>query len=108
MQKSYLFVTFLVSLFIFNNIAAQERDGGIPISDNFTSGGNAAPTSVAKNWYEKFAIRGYAQLRYNRLLETNPDLGCEQCDKSWGEGGGFFMRRVRVIFFGQISPRVYF
>lgn len=62
----------------------------------------------SKKWYDKINVRGYAQLRYNRLLETNPDLGCEQCDKSWGEGGGFFLRRVRVIFFGQISPRVYF
>ena len=48
------------------------------------------------------------QTRYNRLFETNPELKCEQCDKSWGEGGGFYLRRVRVIFFGQISKRVYF
>lgn len=64
--------------------------------------------SPSKKWYDRINVRGYAQLRYNRLLETNPDLGCEQCDKSWGEGGGFFLRRVRVIFFGQISERVYF
>jgi hypothetical protein len=32
-------------------------------------------------WYDKIAIRGYLQARYNRLLETNPDLKCEQCDK---------------------------
>lgn len=61
-----------------------------------------------KEWYQKFAIRGYAQVRYNRLLETNDKLGCEQCDKSWGEGGGFFIRRMRIIFFGQISDQVYF
>jgi len=59
-------------------------------------------------WYDKINIRGYAQLRYNRLLETNPNLGCEQCDRSWGNNGGFFMRRIRIIFFGQIHPRVYF
>jgi hypothetical protein len=41
-------------------------------------------------------------------LETNPDLGCEQCDKSWGGGNGFFFRRIRIIFFGQIHERVYF
>lgn len=61
-----------------------------------------------KKWYDNFAIRGYAQVRYNRLLETNEDLGCEQCDKSWGGDGGFFIRRARIIFFGQIHPRVYF
>ncbi len=61
-----------------------------------------------KKWYESFSIRGYAQVRYNRLLETNENLNCEQCDKSWGKEGGFFMRRMRIIFFGQISKHVYF
>lgn len=59
-------------------------------------------------WFDRISVRGYMQLRYNRLLETNPDLRCEQCDKSWGEGGGFFIRRARIVFFGQISQRVYF
>ncbi|WP_294679136.1 porin [uncultured Fluviicola sp.] len=62
----------------------------------------------SKSWYDRFAIRGYGQVRYNRLLETNPELKCEQCDKSWGENGGFFIRRLRIIFYGQISQRVYF
>ena len=43
-----------------------------------------------KKWYESISIRGYAQFRYNRLLETNSKLGCEQCDRSWGNNGGFF------------------
>jgi len=47
-------------------------------------------------------------VRYNRLLETNPNLGCDQCDRSWGNNGGFFLRRIRIIFFGQISKQVYF
>lgn len=62
----------------------------------------------AKPWFEKVSIRGYSQVRYNRLLETNPDLRCEQCDKSWGEDGGIFIRRLRVIIFGQISDRIYY
>jgi hypothetical protein len=61
-----------------------------------------------QGWYEKINLRGYAQVRYNRLFETNPDLKCEQCDRSWGEDGGFFFRRIRMIFFGNINPRVYF
>ena len=63
---------------------------------------------IEKEWYESFKIRGYVQARYNRLLETNPDLGCEQCDRSWGDEGGFFLRRIRIIFFGQIYKNVYF
>ncbi len=62
----------------------------------------------AKHWYETIALRGYAQLRYNRFLETNSQLKCEQCDRSWGENGGFFLRRIRLIFSGNIHDRVYF
>ena len=61
-----------------------------------------------KKWYDTFTIRGYLQARYNRLLETNSQLKCEQCDRSWGENGGFFLRRARVVFSGQIGKQVYF
>jgi hypothetical protein len=63
---------------------------------------------IVKKWFENIHIRGYMQFRYNRLAETNKDLKCEQCDRSWGDGGGFFFRRVRVIIFGQLTKRIYF
>ena len=63
---------------------------------------------VEKKWYDTFTIRGYLQARYSRLLETNAKLKCEQCDRSWGENGGIFIRRARVIFSGQIGKQVYF
>ncbi len=60
-------------------------------------------------WFESIQMRGYAQLRYNGLLETNPDLQCAQCDRSWGGGtNGFFFRRIRLIFYGQVHEKVYF
>ncbi len=65
------------------------------------------PAPVRKPWYESFSIRGYGQVRYNRLLETNDQLKCEQCDRSWGENGGFFIRRARIIFSGYVHPQVY-
>lgn len=68
----------------------------------------AAKPVAEKKWFETISVRGYVQARYNRLLETNPNLGNEQGDRSWGKGGGFFLRRARVILFGQISKQVYF
>ena len=62
---------------------------------------------LAKKWFERISLRGYAQVRYNRLFETNSKLKCEQCDKSWGENGGFFVRRGRRIFSGDVSDRLY-
>jgi hypothetical protein len=79
----------------------------------FTLAGNEPKSADTKTppakkaWYENIQFRGYTQTRYNRLLETNPLLKCDQCDRSIGEDGGFFIRRLRLIWFGQIHPRVY-
>jgi hypothetical protein len=58
-------------------------------------------------WYEKLSLRGYAQFRYNRLLETNPDLKCEQCDKSIGKGQSFAFRRARLVLSGDVHDRFF-
>jgi hypothetical protein len=65
-------------------------------------GAAAAPPKTAK-----LELSGYMQFRYNRLLETNPDLRCEQCDRSWGAPGGFSFRRIRIRFAARVHPRVY-
>jgi hypothetical protein len=65
-------------------------------------------TEKKVNWYDKVSIRGYMQVRYNRLLETNPKLKNEQGDRSWGDNGGLFIRRMRIILYGQLHERVYF
>lgn len=93
------FTVLILSFFLYSfNTFAQ--------SDN--SRGNSTSGIVPKKaWYESLSIRGYMQIRYNRLLESNENLGCEQCDRSWGKDGGFFIRRMRVIIFGQISDNVY-
>lgn len=66
----------------------------------------AAADDAPAAWYERLSLRGYAQVRYNRLLETNPALQCDQCDRSIGEGGGFFIRRARLVVSGAVHPRV--
>ncbi|MBP9069804.1 MAG: porin [Bacteroidia bacterium] len=67
-----------------------------------------APKEEKKShWYDKFAIRGYCQVRYNRFLETNPKLVSEQGDKSIGDKQGVFIRRMRIIFSGQVHEHVY-
>ena len=66
------------------------------------------PPVAKKHWYETISLRGYMQVRYNRLLETNKKLKCEQCDRSWGEGGGFIIRRGRLILSGNLTNNIYF
>lgn len=66
------------------------------------------PAPAKKAWYQTLSLGGYMQVRYNRLLETNDDLKCEQCDKSWGGTGGFFIRRMRLKISGNLHERVFF
>jgi hypothetical protein len=67
----------------------------------------ASASSTTPKWYDKLSLRGYAQFRYNRLLETNPDLKCEQCDRSIGSGQTFSFRRARLIFSGDVHERLF-
>jgi len=76
-------------------------------AEEFQPANNDKSTSD-KKWYESFAIRGYAQFRYNAILEKDSKLKCEQCDRNWSETGGFSIRRMRIILYGHIGKRVYF
>jgi phosphate-selective porin len=60
----------------------------------------------SRAWYERLSLRGYAQVRYNRLLETNNRLTCSQCDRSIGNSGGIFLRRGRLVLSGDVHPRL--
>lgn len=66
----------------------------------------AATPARPRPWYERISLRGYAQVRYNRLLESNEQLTCAQCDRSIGGNGGIFLRRGRLIFSGNVHDRV--
>lgn len=92
---------------------SQEIKGETPINPEVKK--DSVPAQVVvkevvkeapKKWYDQIAIRGYAQFRYNRFLETNDSLKNEQGDKSWGSGG-ISIRRMRVIISGNVHERVY-
>lgn len=68
---------------------------------------SSKPAVSTAKWYDKISLRGYAQFRYNRLLETNPDLKCEQCDKSIGKGQSFSFRRGRIVLSGDVHERFF-
>ncbi len=101
MNKIYMAA--VCCFFMGNEIIAQNTSA----KDSITLATNSLQKASTSKWYDKLNIRGYAQLRYNGLYETNEDLQCEQCDKSLGGVDDFFLRRMRIIFYGQISERVY-
>jgi hypothetical protein len=83
------------------SLPAWAQEPGTPLNE-------AINNVLANKWYERIQLRGYAQFRYNRLFESNRDLKCKQCDRSIGDKQGFFMRRARLIFSGNLNDRLFF
>jgi len=54
------------------------------------------------------SIKGYLQVRYHGLLQTNEELRCQQCDRSWGAPASFSLRRARIVFSGNVNGRLSF
>ena len=103
MKKTFnlLFISFL-----FTNIVFSQDTTNVKVEQNVVDESKKVETK--SHWFDKINIRGYTQVRYNRLFESNSDFKSEQGDKSIGYNGGFFIRRMRIIFFGQLNEHVYF
>ncbi|MCZ2342399.1 MAG: OprO/OprP family phosphate-selective porin [Bacteroidales bacterium] len=68
------------------------------------------PNKKSKKWYEKLNLRGYSQVRYGRTAGQDPNgaepflLGDRLVN---GRAENFFIRRSRIILFGDISEHLY-
>ncbi len=62
-----------------------------------------------KHWYEKIKIRGYTQVRYNRIpgIKRNDDLRNSQGDRFLGKENGFGIRRARLVVQGDVHDHVF-
>lgn len=95
-------VAVLLLLCAFESATAQGT-----AQDSIKKATPAAPAHTPSKWYDKISLKGYSQFRYNRFLETNADLQCEQCDKGVGKNQAFEFRRARLILSGNIHERVF-
>ena len=63
-MKAFLFLL----LVLVNSAYAQEK--GTSLADMQ----KVVNDTLASKWYERIQMKGYAQIRYSRLLETNRNL----------------------------------
>jgi hypothetical protein len=56
-----------------------------------------------KPWYDRIHIRGYTQVRFNRLYTSNDRLKNDLGDKTIGENNGISLRRARLIIYGEVA-----
>ncbi|SFR94667.1 Phosphate-selective porin [Dyella sp. OK004] len=76
----------------------------------------AAPTApstpaakpAAKKWYDRIALRGYMQMRYNQDVGGDAGLLRAPGDRFIGDNQGFGIRRARVVLSGDITDQVSF
>ena len=106
MFKRLLLATF-VSACALSTAAQTHASDSLAPKPTPTATTASSSNSANAKWYEKISFRGYAQFRYNRLLETNPDLKCDQCDKGIGKGQSFEFRRARMVFSGDVHDRLF-
>ena len=59
------------------------------------------------HWYERISLRGYTQLRMNRVYASSNELKNDLVDRSIGPGSSFFIRRARLVLYGDIHDHVY-
>jgi len=72
----------------------------------------AAPAPEKKeekhsHFFDHIGVRGYTQVRFNQLLESNERLINTQGDRSVGGDAGFLIRRARIVLQGDIHPQIW-
>jgi hypothetical protein len=84
------------------------KDPSITTVDQQTHNSSSKKASE-KKWYDRLSIRGYAQFRWNEVLDREPGSAPAQYvgDSSIGEDRNFIIRRARVIISGDVSDHLY-
>lgn len=57
-----------------------------------------------EHWYDKLAIRGYVQTRFNRVYASDDAFKSELGDKATADKNSFSLRRARLIVSGDVAP----
>lgn len=67
----------------------------------------STPDPNAKShWYDRIGIRGYSQFRMNRLYASSDELKNDLVDRSLGPGSTFFIRRARIVLWGDVHEQL--
>ncbi|HWL08828.1 MAG TPA: porin [Planctomicrobium sp.] len=67
------------------------------------------PATDKKKWYEKLSIRGYAQFRFNEVVQETPGSAPPSYagDNSVDDERNFLVRRARLVLSGFVHDRVF-
>jgi phosphate-selective porin len=104
---------FLVSLLILAPLSFATAQTATAPAEPVVSNHTLGPTPEIKpefkmpsKWYDRINLRGYTQVRFNRLGNPDSAVVSPQGDKSIGGNNSFFIRRARLIFYGDVAENV--
>jgi len=66
----------------------------------------ASAAAIGKKWYDRLALRGYTQLRFNQGLDATAKDLRSPGDRFIGDNQSIGIRRARVVLSGDISEHV--
>ena len=81
-----------------------------PSADGRYEGGSAPdPSASLQQWYNRISIRGYTQMRYTNFLQNSEFANNDVywADNSARPRSNFLIRRMRLIFSGDVSDHLY-
>lgn len=81
-----------------------------PSADGRYAGGSAPdPSASLQQWYNRISIRGYTQMRYTNFLQNSEFANNDVywADNSARPRSNFLIRRMRLIFSGDVSDHLY-
>ncbi len=89
---------------VFEERWSKVQDPSITTVDEqtYTPGG-----SKPKQWYDRLSIRGYAQFRYNFVVDEDGAPAQLIGDRSVSDDQSFLIRRARLIISGDVSENMY-
>lgn len=88
---------------------ASPASAGPGTTGRYEGGSAPDPQASLQHWYDRISIRGYTQMRYTNFLQNADSYndGVYWADNSARPRSNFLIRRMRLIFSGDVSEHLY-
>ncbi|MFM9152024.1 MAG: hypothetical protein ACKOPC_00155, partial [Methylocystis sp.] len=87
---------------------ASPASAGPGTTGRYEGGSAPDPQASLQHWYDRISIRGYTQMRYTNFLQNadSSQDGVYWADNSARPRSNFLIRRMRLIFSGDVSEHL--
>lgn len=96
-------------LYTGTSTSSRPAPGAAGPAGRYEGGSAPDPSASLQQWYNRISIRGYTQMRYTNFLQNSQFA---ENEVYWADGSArprsnFLIRRMRLIFSGDVSDHLY-